>query len=278
MTATAVSAHGKQGFHWQLAATEFPVALEHGESRADIVLKSPQCDVLLVCECKRSNPTESVWSFLPAPESAKPVPKRFVVDRVLIGRHSKAFRVDCCWGEPLSNDVANIAIAFKVKANSQRMEDEAPRESEDVDKVAGQVCRATNGVVISLRKHPGYEQDRYVTVVPIIVTTARLVMADVDLSGARIDSGSIQVDNACVRDVNWLYWQYPMSPSLKHDFADENSTADPQSLLQLLYARTIPVVRSTHLAKFLVCHPPTWFSDIEPLKPKIMLSRDTRGL
>jgi hypothetical protein len=51
-------------------------------------------------------------------------------------------------------------------------------------------------------------------------------------------------------EVPWLFWQYPMSPALKHEFASSAEGFEFAELLDADYLRTIAVINANGIDKF----------------------------
>jgi hypothetical protein len=90
-----------------------------------------------------------------------------------------------------------------------------------------------------------------VVLLPVIFTTANLWTSDIDISAADLGTGQLPATPK-IRPAEWLYYQYPVSPSMKHQaIADKRRPPELEELLEPEFLRTIVIVSATATAKFL---------------------------
>ena len=266
---TSRDAHRSKKSQWVFSVSEYPVATESEETRIDFCLESPQSDCFMVVECKRSHPSFSCWSFLKAPyTNREDDTEYFLGDTVHMGHHPKAFRVDAGYGELLGEDAVHFAFPVRHTFDPKQPEAAGQNPRDEAEKSAGQVCRAVNGLIDSFRRHPGYSPERSVSVVPVIVTTAKLFRVKADLLGADLHSGRLALDPDMLMPSPWVAWQYPVSPGLKHGYIAPRKTANPARLLRSVFLRTIFVIDATSFAEFLRRFTPDMFIGLRDNEPR----------
>jgi hypothetical protein len=129
-----------------------------------------------------------------------------------------------------------------------------------IEDAAGQCMASLNGMIQGYRRHPKrLALDDQVTLLLVIFTTARLWVSNVNLGGADLATGDL-TQQATLKQVDWLYYQCPVSLGMKHDAppADGRETALSE-ILRSEYIRTIAVVSALATAKFLqAADPEAW--------------------
>ena len=127
-----------------------------------------------------------------------------------------------------------------------------------IEDAATQVTRGLNGLIEYFGRHRRYVPENYpVKFIPAIFTTARVWSSDVDLTRTDAALGQVDLGDAQVKQVPWLWLQYHVSPGLQHsvdrNFSDDDRAGRPDlgRLLELEFARTIAVVGSGGIDAFL---------------------------
>lgn len=87
-------------------------------------------------------------------------------------------------------------------------------------------------------------------ILPVIFTTAKLWLSDVDLSQSDLRSGEVDLKNSPFESVPWVCYQYHLSPGIKHSYWMGNAPDDIPSLLDLDYIRSIFVVSPDGIEDF----------------------------
>ena len=85
----------------------------------------------------------------------------------------------------------------------------------------------------------------------MIFTTARLLATDTDLSAADPKSGELSELASALEERDWLWYDYPQSPGLKHSIPSMNKSSDLREVLFHDYIRRIAVVSPAGLEAFL---------------------------
>ncbi|HET6889825.1 MAG TPA: hypothetical protein VFH31_01880 [Pyrinomonadaceae bacterium] len=253
--------HRKTG--WSFEACEFPVQVQGAGTRVDFVLSRASgrynsTPLYLIAECKRANPSLSNWCFVRAPyrHSAAEEGERDGIILECVLREDgilKAFAREVGRG----NNIYHIGREVRTNVKGDK-EGESGQAIEDA---ATQVSRHVNGFIETVVRELGIiESDSsHVDFMPVIFTTANLYVSDVDLSLADMPTGKVELKTDQVKPIPWLFYQYALSPGLKHSV--ESKRKDYRSIAELLqwgYLRTIPVVSPAGIEPFLL-----WASNLD---------------
>lgn len=235
--------------NWMPWIPELPVEVQKAHTRIDFVYVNDRKTFYLVCECKRSNPGLSNWCF------ARTV---FKSPHDLFASAYVESIVDIGLGVLRSN-IKKLAgsdrlyqIALDVPGSAKGDKDGKGRGQ--IEEAATQVCRQLNGLVNFFYGHTALVQnqrEKWVGLVPVILTTARLWITDFDLGMTNPESGKIGTNNFTVREVPWLWYQYHQSPGLKHLGPRSESPSDIEDILFREFVRPIAIVTPRGLQGFL---------------------------
>ena len=233
---------------WKIWIPELPVEVQGAHTRIDFVLVNDESNFYLVCECKRSNPALANWCF---------VNTLFKSPHKLF-KNSIATTMEKDGGKPVRVGVRELSpsddlyqVAIEVKSNKKG--DSGSPGRGQIEEASTQVCRQLNGLVNFFHKHgPLWEKKKRISLVPVLFTTAKLWVSDVDLSTAKLESGELEPPTVPVRLVQWLWYQYHQSPGLKHSVQETNfPVTDIEDTLFREFMRTIAVVTPAGLKEFL---------------------------
>jgi hypothetical protein len=86
--------------------------------------------------------------------------------------------------------------------------------------------------------------------IPVIFTTAKLWVSDVDLTKADITTGDIEKSLINLEEKKWLFYQYSQSPDLKHSCEITQEYDSLSSSLYQLFTRTVAVVTADGIDDF----------------------------
>jgi hypothetical protein len=253
----AAELHGK-GSRWVPTVAELPVPLGVS-TRIDFILRDQafSARTTLVCECKRVNEAFGRWCFIPTPfthNAQAPKSERLIMDSVEFsaeGNRPRRVRVRMQKGIFLE-PAYGVGLVVKGEAKG----DSKPRKAANEDAIedaATQVLRGSNGYIETLAQHRKLLREREPHIVlPVIFTTATLWVSSADLSSADPLSGEIDITKAEFRSVPWLWYQYHMSPSLKHSVRREQEATDLGEMLDSEYIRTVVIVGRGGTENFLM--------------------------
>ena len=249
---------------WDFVAAEVPVEVRGAGTRIDFILKRPSTgpdkpDYYLLVECKRANPALSNWCFVRAPY-------------VRPNYHDGVLLWELAYLEP-STDITTIQfpirpsvytarveskylayqIALEVKSNAQG--DPAGQGRGAIEDAATQVLRGLNGMMEFLKRETRiFPESRKIVLIPAIFTTAKLWVSDASLNSADLTTGNLDLSRTDFREVDWLFYEYNMSPGLKHKEPSNFYTLPSYSIgstVEREFARTIAVVGPGGITDFL---------------------------
>ncbi len=251
----------QQEHPWKVTVAEFPTGGSEC-TRLDIVIQASGTRLYMLAECKRANPRLKHWCFVRAPfvrgdGSTEQLNVEHVMAHYELGSNGRANTLHSfghkLHGFSVASDFYHIGLEIKDPTEKG---DSSGGKKEAIEGAAGQVCKGLNGFVRSigkLTKPPDVQTPAQVStiLIPAIITTATLWTTDVDLSAADLGTGELPKEvHQNPEQRPWLYLQYPVSPSLKHDLDSRRSFAELPDMLDGLYMRTIVVINSSRLADF----------------------------
>lgn len=241
---------------WVFEASEFPVEVQGYHTRIDFVLSRWGEAVrepfqFLVAECKRANPSLHDWLFARAPYVRR-------------GSSSRDILVECLRREGTdlsaslgrldgSENIYHVAVEVKGAAKG----DASGTGRGAIEEAATQVTRGVNGLIECFSRNRRYIVENCpVTFVPAIFTTAQIWATEVDIA-ASVNTGEVKLDSSKVTAKPWLWFQYHISPGLRHSLDRQVPNDEPfrriglGDLLELEYARTVAIVGADGIDAFL---------------------------
>jgi hypothetical protein len=145
-------------------------------------------------------------------------------------------------------------VGLTVK--SDQPGDRAGKITDAIEDAAGQVCKGLNGLIEFFHSQRQTMPDgTKLYFLPVIFTTARLWTTDTDLASANIDIGEFDAGSVTLKEADWIWYQYNISPVLKHtlsiDEAEYRNPFDLSTALELDFTRTIAIVSVNGIQDFL---------------------------
>ncbi len=209
---TADELHQARRSPWRLPVTEFPVELNGHVTRADIIFEHFRSPKVLVCECKRTNSALSDWCFLK-------VPLHLIMGSNAGISFERLVRtpdgVKSSLGEPsYPEDVYHMA----VEVRSQEKGDNVGQGRGVIEEAATQVLRSLNGLANYFSARPDHinSPNGWLTLIPVIFTTARLWVSKTDLSLANLTTGMVELGERDLEPRDYVFYTYPLSSNLRH--------------------------------------------------------------
>jgi hypothetical protein len=134
----------------------------------------------------------------------------------------------------------------KLKGNSGGGNNDA------IEEAVAQVCRGMNGMVMYLfKKNPFALGDKKGRVLlPVVFTTAKLFVSQAILSKADLETGNLNPAELHIEERPFLYYQYHLSPGIKHGIASSERHDRLSTALASEYIRTIPIVSACGIETF----------------------------
>lgn len=246
---------------WYFEACEFPVEVQGFGTKIDFVLQRDcrgwhTTPMFLLAECKRTNPALSNWCFVRAPYTHRNAYTDF--ERVILEcvRREETGSLNT-FAREMHTTTNAYHIGFEMRSNFKG--DATGETGQAIEKAATQISRGLNGFIDAVVKNDELlEKSNQVDFLPVIFTTARLYVSDVDLSTADVGSGNVTLENERIKSVPWLFYQYALSPGLKHSLTPKMKGYSLATLLQWQYIRSIPIVSWSGIEEFL-----KWSSQLE---------------
>lgn len=244
---------------WRFSVAEFPVQVQGVGTRIDFVLFRQPLSwsrTVMICECKRANRKFSNWCFIRTRYTHKGHRGKggLLILETAILPQSGDLRVYAS-ADSHSTDVYHVAMPITSRAKG----DDQPvgQYRSQIEEAATQVLRGVNGYVEfltanpQLMRDPTGEHEAIVRFLPVIFTTASLWVSDSDLATAELSNGEIDLSKGKFEKVPWLWFQYNVSPGLKHSRQPLNKKAKVEELMQEEYIRSIAVVNADGISDFL---------------------------
>jgi hypothetical protein len=137
-------------------------------------------------------------------------------------------------------------IGLEIKKQTDNPENN-PKSRGAIQEAAGQVLKGLNGfvnIIPQMYWNKSETPDRTqinIRLMPAIFTTACLWTTDAKLNRANLETGELPVDSIKLVKRPWIYFQYPVSPGLRHYFKSK-STRNLQQIYLNEYVRTIAII------------------------------------
>jgi hypothetical protein len=244
---------------WWFRVSEFPVAVQGSGTKIDFILCRQVSEFWrseMICECKRVNPAKANWCFIRAPYIHRGHPQREsyrLLESAILSPRGNELRVYTD-ANSFAYDARHVAVA--VTSSGKGDSNPGSRYQTQIEDAATQVMRGVNGYIETLSSNPQLldptgEQDSIVKLVPVIFTTATLWSSHSDLAAADLATGKIDLGLSKFETVPWLWYQYNVSPGLKHSRRPVEKKKQIEDLMQDEYIRSIAIVSSDGIADFL---------------------------
>jgi len=255
---------------WIFEVAEFPVEINGASTHIDFILRNKNEPFFMVSECKRADPSLSNWCFVKTPFVSRQHAsgKERIVREVLINRKSSGEppTVNLDWFAR-SNEI--YRLGFEVK-NDDKGEGKFGRGQ--INDAITQVLRGHNGLFnffaskLEKTKRMPFQGssngNSYAAFLPVIITTAKLWVSDIDLSEADTNSGNIDFPQDSLKEKEWLLYHYAQTPDISHQLSGFSEIEDLSDALYFEYTRTIPIVNAAGIQSFLSDpmwkHPDDW--------------------
>jgi hypothetical protein len=230
---------------------EFPVEVQGSGTRIDFILKKRgeiPAPFYILAECKRANPALSDWCFVKAPYTNRKFwgqTEPVYIERIAIdGSRSAAFAIPRFYSETVHH------IGLEVRSAAKG--DKDGESGQAIETAASQILRGLNGYVQTIFKNPQIlGSHRTANLLPVIFTTARVWSSDVDLSKANLDTGKVDLKEVGLKRVPFVFYQYHLSPGIKHGYSPQARPAEISDLIATEYIRTVPIVSWDGIGEFM---------------------------
>ena len=238
---------------WNLLSVEQPVTVGEKSTRTDFILSyRPRPDLiwLMVAECKRVNPAFGTWCFARGAYHRPSYLKNQLIAEVL--RFDDVIHSGGYGGE---NSDRIYDIGFSLKGNSTGDSYPVSQDKDALEAACSQVSIGLNGLLSTIYKNEVLRKSlgnvASVTVVPVIFTTAKLLVSDVSLKTSDLYTGNLN-ELPEVNEVDWVYFQYSQSSAIKHEIESKTHINDSwDRIVARDYVRTIAVVSPSGIESYL---------------------------
>ncbi len=235
---------------WKFEVSEFPVNTINHSTRIDFILLNNKYSLCLICECKRANPAIQNWCFTRAPFIHK---DQINLSKISFERIIHDSR-DQFISEPYefinqTKDAYHLSIEIKTGQKG----DEHSGSRGAIEEASTQVMIGLNGFVNFLvdNKINLIPVRDWIDIIPVIFTSANLWISNVELTKANLNTGLIDFKDSDFKKVDWLWYQYHVSPILKHSVYSRIIPEEIYQALDQRYARSIAIVNPDGLKDFL---------------------------
>ncbi|MBU2578047.1 MAG: hypothetical protein ABIJ52_13475 [Pseudomonadota bacterium] len=245
---------------WVFEVSEFPVTVNEIPIHIDFILRNKHEPFFFIGECKRADPALSNWCFVKSPYVSRKISTGERIVRETINADPKIIlvvndpKISLDWIERCP-DI--YRLAFEVRSNEKG----ESKGRGQINEAITQALRGMNGLIDFFVKHfianATFPLMKYqgkwlrASFMPVIFTTAKLWVSDVDLSTANLKDGNIDVSAVKLEPKSWVLYHYAQSPSIKHPVKHLEKSEELSDILYLDYTRTIPIVSSEGLDSFL---------------------------
>jgi hypothetical protein len=238
---------------WRFEVAEFPVKVDNRGTRIDFVLMHKEYPLLMVAECKRSNPAYAWWCFIRAPyeRSGRSADQPMVEQLVYFnGKLSGVKGVALGIGS-----ITGYHIALPVATGQKGDSGGQPRQM--IEDAATQVIRSTNGLINFLGDRRasviGGLNDRQwnAHIMNVVFTTAQLWTTDAELSATDLATGQVKPDQLSLATCPFVAYQYHVTPDIRHHVSLAGSGATLGEALDSDSVRTIFIVSVDGIEAFM---------------------------
>jgi hypothetical protein len=145
------------------------------------------------------------------------------------------------------------AYHFGVEVRSPKAGDDRGESGRAIEDAVTQVLRGLNGYIEALCQDKQLFEETQVHLLPVIFTTAQLWISHSDLGLANLDTGDIDLSRDKFESVPWLWYQYHMSPGLKHtSIYEPRHEIKAEEFIEAKYIRTVAIVSASGIEDFLL--------------------------
>jgi hypothetical protein len=241
---------------WTFLFSEVPVQVQGFGTRIDFVLSKRESSSSnpffhLICECKRANPALSNWCFIRAPRTRRNQIKGadpLMLETIIQNSGVQLFKIIA------STDTSvRDAYHFGVEVRAARQGDDKGESGKAIEDAVTQVLRGLNGYLEMLAQHTQLVEGAITYFLPVVFTTAQLWVSEADLGLAELATGDLDISNDEFESVPWLWYQYHMSPGLKHSLiSPPKDQIKIEEFIESNYIRTIAIVSASGIEEFLL--------------------------
>lgn len=241
---------------WTFEGAEYPVTAVNGrQTKIDLVLQHSEASsrgLFLCVECKRANPNYRAWVLF----GSEPMVRNDGLPKY----HFEIYRrmQESVWEHRIhrstvGSDWPVYTYYLELSLDNMRPDSRKRSSTDAVEDAFSQVMFGHSGLVEKLCA--GERPSKFVSVIPVVVTTANLYSATFDLESVDLGSGRVGADELTVEPLECAVVNYHASDELKlssPDVVRGESQGQIESDIKWLQTRSIFVVNANHLGRFLL--------------------------
>ncbi len=243
---------------WRFEAAELPVDLHGANLHIDIVLRHPKA--VMAIECKRVDPALASWCFARSSfvSMSQTSPHAVCLERIAVPSGASGHHRLLATSEPRDAVPTphQYHVCLALKGGDRGDGIGAGRSA--IDDAITQAVRGANGLVETYVAHPRPSevmQAESLYVLPVVVTTARLLVLNADLADTDLSTGRLP-DGVQVEERPWLWFRTMTSSKLRHSIQRSEPSSEPPvrslgALADRDYAMSVGVVSAHGIADFL---------------------------
>lgn len=250
VVAEVLAQNQAQGLDWQLIGAEVPISLNGSETHADFIFYSQIRRTYLIGECKRADPALARWCFAGSKfRLGTPTP---ILDSLEFRNRAE----DRLYLKPGGVNGKAYQVGISVKVPNVKGDGQQPGR-DAIGNSATQVLRATNGFIEfcgtlpSLVRHDTMGDSA--KFIPVVVTTAEIVVGQTELSLADLASGELPETFTVSREP-WVWYQHALNLSMQGNIrgrAEVEKFKNWQDMFAWTSLRSVAFVNSGSIGAFL---------------------------
>jgi len=148
--------------------------------------------------------------------------------------------------------IANLGIPITTRKNKQG---EKSYEKDSVNESVTQVLRGVSGFInyITSGRQNGIEikKDRKQIIIPVVFTTAQLLITDADIATADLVTGKLPENQIKAKKTDWIWYNYNRSTEITHGLQMVGTASQGYSNLFREFTRTVAIVGPDGLDSFI---------------------------
>jgi hypothetical protein len=251
----AQALHEAQRTSWLFNCAEFPVVAGGNTTHVDFILQSRSRRTYLVVECKRADPARARWCFAHAPYTWRdPREGELIFDQVVYRPANILDQQPCI--ASTRRGIYHLGLELKTEAPGEGL----AQSGQAINQAVSQVLRSTAGLINHLFEwsRRSFSTEGVVRFIPIVFTTAQVLVTNVDLGSVDLSTGDVPADAVRAQATDWIWFNHNRSPVLRADLEWANVSEDLARELRLEFARSIAIVGPEGVDKFLTINLESW--------------------
>lgn len=236
---------------WLIDGVEFPVTAGGQTTHIDFILKSKTGRTYIVVECKRADPAKAKWCFTRVPYTSRnPRSTEVIFEQFSFNELGLVTR-------RAMSAYANEGVyhlGFELRTGETG--DSKGQRNQAINEAVTQVLRGTSGLINHLQETVSSrpEKDQLIRFVPVIITTARTCVTDLDLGNADLGTGNLSPQTVKIDNPNAIWFMHNRSPALKPNAPSTTARSDFNNFSAALrneFARSVAIISTDGIEEFM---------------------------